>query len=45
MVSFDVDGQNVITADGNSTLTFQPGAHNLTVYAIDTMATSGGPKP
>ena len=34
-VRFGVDGQSLVLANGNSTLTFQPGLHNITVYAID----------
>jgi hypothetical protein len=29
------------TATGNSTLTLQPGAHNITLYAIDTYGNVG----
>jgi hypothetical protein len=34
-VRFGIDGQSLVAANGNSTLTFQPGVHNITVYAID----------
>jgi hypothetical protein len=35
MVKFGVDSEKLVAANGNSTLTLQPGSHNLTVYAVD----------
>ncbi len=35
MVKFGVDSEKLVVANGNSTLTLQPGSHNLTVYAVD----------
>jgi hypothetical protein len=34
-LQFGVDGQTLVSADGNSSYTFQPGKHCLTVYATD----------
>jgi len=40
-IRVSIDAQNLFTAAGNSTLTLQPGAHNVTVYAIDTYGNVG----
>jgi hypothetical protein len=40
-IRVSIDAQNLYTAAGNSTLKLQPGAHNITVYAIDTYGNVG----
>jgi hypothetical protein len=34
-VKLGIDGQTLISASGNTSLTLQPGKHNITVYAVD----------
>lgn len=34
-IKLGIDGQELCSVSGNTTLTFQPGNHNVTVYAVD----------
>jgi hypothetical protein len=39
-----VDGQTLVSVQGNTSLTFQPGNHSITVYAVDYSGNIGASK-